>query len=47
VWINFSNKWKITNLENLCKIVTLNDLIPEIDKILIGQQTGRVVIKLW
>ncbi len=47
VWINFSNKWRIKNLKEICKIVTLEHLVPEINKMLIGRQKGRVVVKLW
>jgi len=47
VWVNFSNKWGTTNLKKICKIVNLENLVPEIDKILIGKQKGRVVVKLW
>lgn len=46
VWVNFSNKWKIKNLKKLCKIVTLDNLLPEINKILVGKQKGRVIVKL-
>lgn len=46
VWVNFSKKWKIKNLKKLCKIVTLDNLLPEINKILVGKQKGRVIVKL-
>ena len=45
IWNNFSNIWKLSNLEKMCKTVDLNNLINEIDKILSGQLTGRVIIK--
>jgi len=46
IWSKFSSLWKLNNLDDMCKMVELNDLIPEIDKILLGQQTGRVIVKL-
>ena len=45
IWENFSSKWRINGLEENSKIVTLENMIPEIDEILNGNQTGRVVLK--
>jgi len=46
IWKNFANKWKLNSLEKITKKVSLQNLIPEIQKILIGKQAGRVLIKL-
>jgi len=45
IWNNFSKKWKLKNLESLCKTTDLNNLSNEIDKILKGKQTGRFIVK--
>ena len=45
IWNKFANGWKIPDLESFCKTVTLNDLIPEINKIIKGNLTGRVVVQ--
>ena len=46
IWNNFSNIWRLSNLEKMYKTVDLNNLINEIDKILSGRLTGRVIIKI-
>ena len=46
IWDNFSNDWKMDGLDKMCHIVNLESLLPEIDKILAGEQTGRIVLKL-
>lgn len=46
IWELFSNDWKLDNLDQLTHIVNLEELSSEIDKILSGNQNGRVVIKL-
>ena len=46
VWSNFSNDWKLNELENNIKEVGLSDLPKEIDTILKGQQIGRIRIKI-
>ena len=46
IWKLFSNDWKLDNLDQLTHIVNLEELSSEIDKILSGNQNGRVVIKL-
>ena len=45
IWNNFSTKWQLKNLDNICKIVDLNHLNNEIEKILSGKQIGRVIVK--
>ena len=46
VWGNFSNDWKLNELENNIKEVGLSDLPKEIDTILKGQQIGRIRVKI-
>ncbi len=46
VWNNFSNSWKLVDLENEIKEITLSDLPTEIDTILKGQQIGRIRVKI-
>ena len=46
VWNNFSSTWKLENLENEIKEITLSDLPAEIDTILKGQQIGRIRVKI-
>ena len=46
IWELFSNDWKLDNLDQLTHIVNLEELSSEIDKILSGNQNGRVIIKL-
>ena len=45
IWENFSSKWRLNGLEENSKIVSLKNMIPEIEKILNGNLTGRVVLK--
>ena len=46
IWQLFSNEWKLNNLEQLTRIIELEDIFSEINKILAGNQSGRVIIKL-
>ena len=46
IWNKFSNKWKLKNLDNICKVIDLSNLNNEIEKILSGKQIGRVVVKI-
>ena len=46
IWENFSSIWKINGLEKTSKLVSLENLIPEIEKILSGNQIGRIVLEL-
>ena len=45
IWENFSSKWKLNNLKQLYKIVDMDGMMHEIDKISNGEQVGRVVLK--
>ena len=46
VWKNFSSVWKLEDLENEIKEISLSDLPTEIDTILKGQQIGRIRVKI-
>ena len=46
IWQLFSNKWKLNNLEQLTRTIELEEIFSEINKILAGNQCGRVIIKL-
>ncbi len=46
VWNNFSSIWKLDDINTICEIVHLDSLAKEIDKILKGQQTGRIIVKI-
>ena len=45
IWNNFSNDWKI-DLEKITKEVQLEFLSEEVDKILKGEQIGRIRVNL-
>ena len=45
IWKLFGSDWKLSNLESLHKIVLIDEVFAEVDKILNGEQIGRVVIK--
>jgi len=44
IWNNFSSKWKLENIDENIKDISLDELPGEIDKILRGEQIGRVRI---
>jgi putative YhdH/YhfP family quinone oxidoreductase len=46
LWQKLATDWKLDNLSSLAREVTLETLNPEIDTILAGGQTGRVVVDL-
>lgn len=46
MWSKLAAEWKLPTLERLAREVTLEQLDPEIDRILRGGQTGRVVVRL-
>ena len=46
IWDNFSSTWKLNDLDKICKIVSLNELKVEIEKILKGEQKGRILVKI-
>ena len=45
IWNNFSNDWKI-DLEKITKEVHLESLSNEVEKILKGEQVGRIRVNL-
>ena len=44
IWSNFSSNWKLENIDENIKDISLDELPSEIDKILEGKQVGRVRI---
>jgi alcohol dehydrogenase len=46
IWDLLAGDWKLGALDQLAREVSLEDLDPEIDRILEGGQTGRVLVKL-
>ena len=44
VWENFASSWKLEMIDNNVKNISLDELPSEIDKILKGEQIGRVRI---
>ncbi len=47
IWNKITNEWRIDNIERLVKEVTLDELDNEIDTIMKGNQTGKVIVNLW
>jgi acrylyl-CoA reductase (NADPH) len=45
IWKLFGSDWKLKNLESLHKIVLIDELFYEIEKMLKGEQIGRIVLK--
>lgn len=45
-WQLLAEKWQVDALDDLVNEVTLDELSPEIDKIMAGQQVGRVLVKM-
>lgn len=46
MWSKLAGEWKLPMLDQLVREVGLEELNPEIDRILKGEQKGRVVLKL-
>ena len=44
IWNLLAEDWKIDGIQKLFKSVTINEIIPEIKKILNGNQIGRIVL---
>ena len=44
IWNKFSSEWYINDIDNLYKSVSINEIVPEIEKILNGEQVGRVIL---
>lgn len=49
VWSSINNRWRLDpgQLENMITEVGLEELNSEIDRILEGQQRGRILVNLW
>jgi len=47
LWNNLAGSWKFNTLNNIYRLIHLDELSDEIDVILKGGQVGRVVVKLW
>jgi hypothetical protein len=46
VWQHLASDWKPAQLNDLCREVTLDELESEIELILQGGQTGRVIVRM-
>ena len=46
IWQRLAGSWKVPQLADLAREVTLDELDPEIDRILRGGQRGRVLVQL-
>ena len=46
VWQKLASDWAVQDLPSMCKEVGLNELSVEIEKILSGNQTGRILVNL-
>ena len=46
IWSRLAQEWKLDELESLAIELTLEQLNPEIDRILAGGQRGRVVVNM-
>ncbi len=44
IWNKFSSEWYIDDIDNFYKSVSIYEIIAEIEKILIGEQVGRVIL---
>ena len=44
IWNKFASEWYIDDIDNLYKSVSINEIIPEIERILNGEQVGRVIL---
>ena len=44
IWNKFASEWYIDDIDNLYKSVSINEIVPEIEKILNGKQIGRVLL---
>lgn len=46
IWQKLAGAWKITNLQQLCTEISLDELNEAIDRILAGKLTGRMLVNL-
>jgi NADPH:quinone reductase-like Zn-dependent oxidoreductase len=47
VWQHLASDWKPALLNDLCREVTLDNLDSEIELILRGAQTGRIIVRMY
>ena len=47
LWGKLATEWRIEGLDSLAREVSLDQLSPEITRILEGGQQGRVLVNLW
>jgi hypothetical protein len=45
IWSNFASEWKLVDINDQIAEVSLDGLVSEIDKILKGEQVGRIRLK--
>lgn len=46
LWNKLAGDWKPEKLESICKEISLNEVEHEVEKMLAGNQTGRIIVKL-
>ncbi len=46
IWSRLAREWKLDQLDALSREVALDELDPELDRILAGEQVGRVIVNL-
>ena len=46
MWSKLGGEWKLPMLDQIAREVGVEELSPEIDRILKGEQKGRVVVRL-
>ena len=44
IWNKFASEWYIDEIDNLYKLVSIDEIVPEIEKILNGEQVGRAIL---
>ncbi len=47
LWGRLAHEWRVESLDSLAREVSLDQLSPEIARILAGKQQGRVLVNLW
>lgn len=46
IWKRLATDWKVPGMNDICRTVSLHDIIPCIEQMLAGKLTGRIVINL-
>ena len=46
IWQNYNSVWKLNSLDEFAREVDLANLMPEFQKILKGDQIGRILVKI-